>query len=109
MELAMTVHRSLVSLLAFLLVLVFAAPSFAAERNYWRHSKGHFENTKENKWEEKSASGTQHFVEKDRTEKYVELFDKSRDCTVRLFDDHCTVRFKDGEFTKLYEGKWGGK
>jgi hypothetical protein len=103
----MTVNRSVVSLLACLLVLAIAAPVHAGERNYWRHKEGHFENTMENKWEEKSPSGTHHFVERDRTEKYVELHDRSRDCTVRLFDDHCTVKFKDEPFRKLYDGHWG--
>jgi hypothetical protein len=103
----MTVNRSLASLLACVLVLVFAATAYAKERNYWHHKEGHFENTKENRWEEKSPTGTYHFVEKERTEKYVELHDKSRDCTVRLFDDHCTVRFKDEPFKHLYDGHWG--
>jgi len=105
----MSVKSSAVSLFAFLLVLVLAAPSYAAERNYWHHKTGHFENTKENKWEEKSPGGTYHFVEKERTEKYVEIHDRSRDCTVRLFDDHCLVRFKDEPFKRLYEGRWGSE
>ena len=49
------------------------------ERNYWRHSKGHFENTKGNRWEEKIADATNYFVETDRTDHYVELYNKSTD------------------------------
>jgi hypothetical protein len=104
----MTVHRSLTALLACFLVLAFAAPSYAAERNYWHHKKGHFENTKENNWEEKAPDGnTYRFHERERTQHYVELHDKSRDCTVRLFDDHCSVKFGNEPFKRYYEGHWG--
>jgi hypothetical protein len=104
----MTVHRSIVSLFACFLVLAFAAPSQAAERNYWHHKTGHFENTKENKWEEKAPDGnTYHFYEKDRNEKFVELHDKGRDCYVRLFNDHCMVKFGNEQFKRYYEGHWG--
>ncbi len=101
--------RFQVSLIACLLLLATAGAILAAERNYWRHSKGHFENTKENRWEEKSPDGTYHFVEKKRTDRFVELYDRKRQCTVRLFNDHCNVKFGDEKFQKLYEGKWGGK
>jgi hypothetical protein len=97
-------------LVAGLLVLVCVTRSDAAEREYWRHSKGHFENTEKNKWTEKAPNGeTYHFIEVKRTEHYVELHDKGRDCTVRLHNTECEVKFGDGKFERYYEGKWGGK
>jgi hypothetical protein len=92
---------------AVLLVLICAATAMAAERNYWRHSRGHFTNTKGNHWEEKIDNATYHFEEKDRTEAFVLLYDESRKCHVRLFNDHCDVRFGDGAYSKYYDGKWG--
>jgi len=94
----------------FLFALLFVSPLRAEKREYWRHSKGHFENTKGNKWIEKASDGmTYRFIEQTRKEKYVELFDKSRDCYVRLYADHCEVKSGDGDFVKLFDGKWGGK
>ena len=91
------------------LLVVCVASVHAEERNYWRHSHGHFANTKGNRWEEKKDDDTYHFVETDRTDHYVELYDKSRDCTVRLFSDRCMVKadFTNNKFEKFYEGHWG--
>lgn len=87
-----------------------AAVASAEERNYWRDDKGHFENTKGNLWERKNGDSTFHFVETDRTDAYVELYDKSRDFTVRLYSDRCMskVPSTDNKFEKSSEGHWGG-
>jgi CubicO group peptidase (beta-lactamase class C family) len=77
---------------------------------FWRYGEGHFEYTGKNKWTEKAPTGeTFHFVEARRTDNYVELSDKSRECTVRLTATECQVKFKDGKFEKYYHGKWENK
>ena len=105
----MIVQRLIRLLVACLLVLVFAGLADAGERDYWRHSTGHFTNTKENKWTEKAPDGTHHFVETKRNKHYVELYDESRDITVRLFKTYSDAKSGNGEFERLYEGQWVGK
>jgi hypothetical protein len=81
----------------------------ASERSYWWHPNGHFENTVANKWVEKSPDGTFHFVEVNRQPGFVELYDQSRDCTVRLDNGCCWVKFGAGCFQKFYDGQWRGR
>jgi hypothetical protein len=94
--------------LALVFVPAVALPALAdyRERLVWRHSQGHFENTRGNTWVEKSPDGTFHFVERARREAFVELYDGSRDCTVRLFPNRCMVRFGTGPFEWYYDGHW---
>jgi hypothetical protein len=99
--------RNLTTASALVLLLICASAVEAAERNYWRHSRGHFTNTSGNKWEEKIDDATFHFEEKDRTDAFVLLFDRSRNCHIRLYNDHCDVKFGDGEYKKFYDGRWG--
>ena len=106
----MTVQRSIALAAACLLVLVSALPSPAAERAYWRQENGHFENTDRNHWVEKAPNGaTYHFVEVVRREWYVELYDRSRDCTVRLFDNRYEVKgpWTNYRFENYGDGRWG--
>ena len=102
----MTGFRSVRFLIGLMLVLAFTSPTYAAERKFWRHSDGHFENIKDGQWEEKSPNGNHHFVEKERTEAFIELFDKTRACFVRLYENHCDVKFQNGNYQKLYDGTW---
>src|ERR1700722_2773397 len=88
----MTIHRSRVLLIAFFFALTFTSTSNAAERRFWSHDGGHFENINGGQWQEKTPDGPCHFVEKERTEKFIELYDKSRECSVRLFENHCEVK-----------------
>ncbi len=89
-----------------LLALLFISPCAAAERMCWRHTGGYFEIVKDGQWEEKSSDGTLHFVEKERTPAFIELFDQSRGCFIRLYENHCDVKFNNGTFAKLYDGAW---
>jgi len=100
-------NRSIGWASACVLTLVFAAPALAAERNYWRYHGGHFENTTGNRWEERAEDKTFHFVEVDRTERFVQLFDKDRDVTVRLYSDRQEDRTGNGQFHELRKGGWG--
>jgi hypothetical protein len=99
-------RRSLLLAVACVVTAVIATPALAASRDYWRHSRGHFENTSGNKWVEKKEGDTFRFVETERTENYVELYDAGRDCTVRLFDNRCMVKFGKKPFEKYYNGSW---
>ena len=103
----MNIHRSIPWLSACVLVLTFATAVQARERQYWRYHGGHFENTSGNRWEERAGDATYHFTEIERTEKYVELFDKSRDEYVRLYDDRQEDRKgADRHFHELRKGEW---
>jgi hypothetical protein len=108
----MTVCRSLSLAAASLLVLACALPAPAADRSYWRQESGHFENTDRNRWVERAPDGaTYHFVEVERRQRYVELYDRSRDCTVRLFDDRYEVKapWNNYRFENYGVGRWGGR
>ena len=60
------------------------------------------------KWLETAVDGVQiQFEEISRTAEHVELFDKSREVTVRLFADRMEWRFgKNGTWARGYEGRW---
>jgi hypothetical protein len=93
---------------SILTAMVFVVAAQCAERNYWRHQHGCFQNTAGDKWEEQDGDGNlRHFVEKARTQSYIELRDECRNCCVRLYDDRCDVKFDDGPFEQYYDGKWG--
>jgi hypothetical protein len=103
----MNAGRTIRIAIALFVAFTFATAASAAERNYWHHKNGHFENTEKNHWEEKAPDdNTYHFTEKERTQHYVELHDKSRDCWVRLYNDRCEVKFGEGNFEKFYDGEW---
>jgi hypothetical protein len=106
----MKIRHSILALVACVVTLGLVGSAAAAERNYWKHSKGHFENTTGNTWVEKIDNRTHKFVEKERTERYIELYDSSRNCWVRLFNDRCLVKFPDKgdtKFEEYYQGRWG--
>jgi CubicO group peptidase (beta-lactamase class C family) len=79
-------------------------------KGFWRHDKGYFEHTGKNRWTENGPGGALfRFVEVKRTDTYVELFDKGRQCTVRLSPTECQVKFENGNFEKFYTGKWANQ
>jgi hypothetical protein len=91
-----------------------ASPAVAGDRDYWRHAQGHFENVigpQGNVWIERGPGGQFQFVESDRTLDYVELYDQSRDCTVRLTANSCLVKapFTGNQFVLYYHGRWGSE
>ena len=81
------------------------------DREYWRHSQGQLENTVGNTWEEQSPGARFSFQETDRTQEYVQLYDASRNCTVRLYSNVSLVSspLSNFEFRTLYFGGWGSK
>src|SRR5207244_11756229 len=96
----------LVALVACGLVLGLFTAAHAQEkvRVSWRHRQGHFENINGTKWFEESPDGTFHFDEQKRSDEYVQLYDKTRDCHVRLYYDRCMVKFGDARGEEYYRG-----
>ncbi len=57
----------------------------AAQRNGWFYSNGAFRKIKDNIWEEKNPNESFEYLELDRNEHYVELYDRSRKLSIRLY------------------------
>jgi hypothetical protein len=103
----MFVRQLPVFALACVVVLGFTLTARAGDRDLWRHGKGAFVNSRGNEWVEKAPDGsTYYFKERTRTEAYILLFDSSRDCFVRLYNDHCLVKFGSGRYEEYYRGRW---
>jgi hypothetical protein len=81
-------------------------------RGFWARKNGSLEHVKGKLWEEKAdGKVTCKFVEETRTKEYVEMVDKDRNVTLRVYADRVESkgeRPKD-EYKKIYEGKWGNK
>jgi hypothetical protein len=60
------------------------APPVTDGRTRWVHADGELVQTSTGVWVEKLGTGEFHFVETARTAEFVQLFDKSRDYTLRL-------------------------
>ncbi len=81
------------------------APGHRKSRTLWRSSRGYFENTGGDKWVEKNDDGVFNYVERERTAKFIELFDFSRNITVRLHPDHYDVK-TNNRFERKTDGTW---
>src|SRR5262249_28259372 len=104
---SMFVHQLPLFALACVVVLGFTLTAQAGDRDMWRHSKGAFMNSPGSEWVEKAPDGaTYYFKERTRTEEYVLHHDASRDCFVRLNNDHCPVKFGSGRYEEYYRGRW---
>lgn len=59
-------------------------------------------------WVEMNTQATYYFREVARDRNYVELYDRSRDITVRLYSNVCFIRGPGagGQFRYLYDGHW---
>ena len=74
---------------------------------YSEHGGGRFENTIGSYWVEVSENARFQFREVERTAAYVQLYDASRDTSVRLYDTVSYVRFPgSGGWQPLYRGYW---
>jgi WD40 repeat protein len=92
---------------SFTLIVVSSATA-DDERTVWKYDKGVFEKTGEGKWIEKAPDGTHKLEEKERTDKYIELVDKTRKLTIRLTDTTVLVKNGDkGQFKVTHKGGWG--
>jgi hypothetical protein len=103
--------RILIPAFACLLVLGSVSPTWAANvRVSWRHSTGHFEQLAGRQWMELTPAGITHrYVEQARNPEYVQLYDASRDCHVRLYWDRCDVRFGAARYRTYYLGHWANR
>lgn len=83
------------------------------KRTLFEYKGGFFKDEGDKKWIEKNPDATFHFHEVSRNADYIELHDKKRDYTVRIFKDvvllkggNETVKARFKEFTKVHDGKW---
>jgi hypothetical protein len=75
-------------------------------REAWKYQNGAFTHTKGKLWEENNGN-IFHFMEVERTDKMIVLYDKSRDISVQLYDDRSDIKWKDKkEFEPLYKGRF---
>src|SRR5262249_61022824 len=103
----MSVRQLPLFALACVVVLGFTMTAKAQDRGLWSHSRGVFVNTKGLDWVEKATDGgVYYFKERTRTEDYVLLYDASRDCFVRLYNDRCLVKFGSDRYEEYYRGRW---
>ena len=87
-------------------------PSVAADGNKWVHQNGSFTKNEDGTWTEVvkgSPDVEHHFSESETTDEYIDLYDASRDCSVRLSPDKsyykCPPAGHD-EFVDLHDGCW---
>lgn len=87
-------------------IFTYSPPGYP--RSYWSHPQGAFQQTGAKEWGERNANGeaTFSFVEQARTPEYVELYDASRGCGVRLNATEALVRCANFDWTQFYRGKW---
>ena len=72
--------------------------------NRWTHSGGAFVLTGNRQWTEyKSGQQVANFREVARTPSYIDLYDSSRNMTVRLLKGHCEWRQGSGKWHFLYD------
>ena len=105
------IHRPGLAAAAFLTILALAAPARAEDRTVWvllKQPEHTFRNTEGNRWTETFNDGkTVNFTEKERNEKYIEMWDKAG-TGVRLYGDHYDVKPNtDNKWKQHYaDGKW---
>jgi hypothetical protein len=110
--------RSMVSR-SMLLLMTVAALSLATtakadhrSRVAWTYEArdgGVFENTRGLNWTETAYTGggaKYYFREVARTDHYVEIYDAARDCRIRLYSHHSTIRWQGAPWAELYTGSW---
>ena len=81
-----------------------------SDRAKWVHGAGYFELVAPMQWKEVRPDGsTAEFTEVDRTTEYVELYDRSRDVGIRLYESHAPLRqpATEDEYRPFFKaGKW---
>ena len=97
--------------LALISVLLTAVPAVTAAsataRQAWLYNRGSFKAVGGSSWIEKNPTGEFHFRETVRTGQYLELYDASRQMTVRL--DASSMYWKTAgqkNWNYLYHGRW---
>jgi hypothetical protein len=68
---------------------------------------GRFEEQAQGRWVEVTAGGRRwYFQQRARTSSYVELYDASRGCAIRLHRNTCYINYRSGAWRPLYSGHW---
>lgn len=94
-----------------LFTLILVAPAQAGSK--WVHTRGSFESLGGSQWVERArTSGDDvefHFEETRRQDGFIEMYDASRDCYVRIYDTHLDYRCpREGrhDYVVCYHGSW---
>lgn len=76
-------------------------------RNNWVYSGGNFRYMGEGQWVQTAIDGPFYFMETTRTREYVEIYDRNRGISARLFNDQFYAR-RDYEtnWTPVFPGGW---
>lgn len=91
-------------------------PKEKDERKVWESSdkNAKFIAKSRKKWEEQNKDGEVvfRFIEKERTDEYIDIYDQTRGYTLRIYKTEMMIKGgnegynKFEEFTKLYDGEW---
>jgi serine/threonine protein kinase len=85
---------------------VIAAIWIGGQRNFWKQTGGStFEHINGDQWLGKTPVRTYQYVEQERNDEFIDLFDRPGNTRVRLYFDHRDVFIKN-KFEKRWEGKW---
>jgi hypothetical protein len=84
-----------------------------ARRLNWEYAGGSLRAQPATTWVEKNVDGLRLFAEERRTDNFIELFDRQREFTLRLYPQELqirggndSVRTRFPKFTRLYAGGW---
>ncbi len=85
----------------------FTSSTYAAERTLWVYEGGSFENTSGTTWIETTKDVKITFGEVTRNNDFIEMYDKNRELSVRLYDTRMYWRTpKDKQWNFLRRGRW---
>jgi hypothetical protein len=79
------------------------------DRHVWRYeiTGGRFEYEGRGRWvQHRDLYTPLYFRETDRTRAYVEVYDRSRDCHARLYDDMLYQYYPDKGWLPAFAGRW---
>jgi hypothetical protein len=91
--------------LVLLAILFAATPALAASKGFL-YGNGAFKPDQGSTWVERNWTGQYHFREVARTAQYVELYDQSRQVTVRLYAGESYYKTPQTNWVRLYHGRW---
>ena len=101
------------SLFWLIVTAILFVPEADANENKWVHTHGSFERMGDGSWVERARTSADdvefHFLETVRNGEFIEIYDESRDCYVRIYDNHLDSRCpREGknEYVMCYHGSW---
>jgi hypothetical protein len=88
-------------------ILGFSSKVSAAERTRWIYEGGSFENKMGTKWVEHTKNGDIDFEEVTRNRDFVEIYDRGRELSARLYRTKMVWRTpSEDQWNFLYNGRW---